>query len=698
MLKQTHFLPFTKTKIFFLFFGFWLLVFGFPVFQNFSEGEWLFHSTVSAQINQPHYTLIVNQVRGTECCDVGSVESLQQQIDKLQSLELPATFTIRYDALKNPDFVNQLKQLDSTQFEVGGFLEITPSLAQDSQVNYDGNDSNWYEAQHVFLIGYDQTDRQKLLDTYMNQFKADFGHYPTTTTAWMIDSWSLQYLAETYGVEVHQLTREQMGTDSYSLYGGPPHYPYWPSSNWPLIPASEPNNLPLIVRQTITDPVMNYGDPTNSYTSQPNDYGQRKMTIDYFTKLFKQAHSQPTENYTFALIGLENSMPDEIQTEFFHQLEIVKEWTQETDTSRVVTSQYFSQLLTSANQPDIQLYAGQYGDENIEKAWWITTPQYRIRLRLSKDQLYVSDFRIYDAAFTDPYQNTKATSFGWWVVPFLVDGSRYFNGDESFNFETLANDTLQNRKPDDLEPTRWVLLDQIGKPLEVSKHGQEIWFTVEGKKVALFQSNALYFTIQTQAQQNSIVGTTIHDLVWKSVSGQTAWALVPNGKLDSLSGYKIQLADNLDLTAERENKYPLLFPELKNTAVDPEQSSIYINNAYAIAGQNPVRLVYYPKDAYQYPVQISSYPQLETLPEVDSMSSQKQHGRNGMVFLDFSNDEPLATTAKITQDAFHEELTIYFAPNCKDQPVYCLQHPRQSWWYLRAIVGNKWRSWKADHN
>ncbi len=651
-----------------------------------------------AQTEPPHYTLIVNQVRGTECCDVGSAESLYQQIEKLKALEFAATFTIRYDALKNPDFVNQLKELDSIQFEVGGFLEITPSLAQESQVAYDGNETNWYEAQHAFLIGYDQTDRQKLLDTYMAQFKSDFGQYPTTTTAWMIDSWSLQYLAEKYGVKVHQLTREQMGTDSYSLYGGPPHYPYWPSPNWPLIPSAEKNNLPLIIRQTITDPVMNYGDPTNSYTSQPNDYGQRKVTIDYFTKLLKQAHNQPTNNYTFALIGLENSMPAEVQTEFFNQLDIVKDWTKDSFQNQVITANQFHQWLTQQTQPPIQVYAGQFGEEGIEKAWWITTPKYRARVRLSKDQLYISDFRLYDATFSDPYQDTKATSFGWWVAPFLVDGSRYFYHDDSFNFDTLANDTLLDRKPDDLSPTRWLLNSHQTGNMEMSQHGSEVWLTSDNQPVIIFQPNQIFMDVEKPELTNSILASTIQQFSWKSADGQTAWELVETDKKESLTGYQLKIHDQIDLATERTQKYPLLFPELKNTPVDADQSSIYINNRYAIAGQNPVRLVYYPRDKYQYPVQISSYPQLETNPEVESMSSQKQHGRNGMVFLDFYNQEPLATTAKVTQDAFHQELKIYFAPNCKDQVTYCLEHPRQGWWYLRALIGNKWRAWKAANN
>jgi hypothetical protein len=58
------------------------------------------------------------------------------------------------------------------------------------------------------------------------------------------------------------------------------------------------------------------GDDSSSFTSQPNDYALRKADFSYFEHLFLQAHSQNSNQDTFALIGLENSMPSEVQTEF----------------------------------------------------------------------------------------------------------------------------------------------------------------------------------------------------------------------------------------------------------------------------------------------------------------------------------------------------------------------------------------------
>jgi hypothetical protein len=112
------------------------------------------------------------------------MSNLKLQIETALKLQLPTTFTLRYDVLKNQSFLNLIKNYQNNpNLEWGGFLEITPELAKDAGVQYKGDGSNWYEAQFVYLIGYNQEERQKILETYMNKFKTIFGDYPKTTTA-----------------------------------------------------------------------------------------------------------------------------------------------------------------------------------------------------------------------------------------------------------------------------------------------------------------------------------------------------------------------------------------------------------------------------------------------------------------------------------------------------------------------------------
>ncbi|PIY80614.1 MAG: hypothetical protein COY80_01975, partial [Candidatus Pacebacteria bacterium CG_4_10_14_0_8_um_filter_42_14] len=99
----------------------------------------LSHKTFAA--DQPHFTIILNQVRGEECCDAGSVANFRSQLEKLAELNLPAQFALRTDALENPEFVSLAKEYP--QFNYGALLEITPELATQADVIYKGKPDQW---------------------------------------------------------------------------------------------------------------------------------------------------------------------------------------------------------------------------------------------------------------------------------------------------------------------------------------------------------------------------------------------------------------------------------------------------------------------------------------------------------------------------------------------------------------------------
>ena len=657
----------------------------------------LFILTFGIIFSQPvlaadHTTLIINQVRGTECCSPGNVVNLKLQLDTVSQLSLPSTFTLRYDVLKNPEFLRLIKKYQANpNLEWGAFLEITQELAQDAGVNYSGNESNWYEAQFAYLIGYSLSDRKKILETYMESFKKVFDNYPKITTAWMIDPFSLQLLKNQYGVLLHQITREQMGVDSYTLYGGPVHYPYYPSQNWALVPASQNNeNMPIIVRQTITDPVYNYGDDSSSFTSQPNDYALRKADFSYFEHLFLQAHSQNPNQDTFALLGLENSMPSETQVEFIKQLNFVKKYQQEHQDQQVLLAKDFAEFFSNKNaiNQKLSVYEGQDQKNTNEKAWWITTPHYRLRLRLSDKELFISDLRVYDDSFADPYSDKAAKKLGWWIVPFIIDGSRYPANDQSLQFDLLNNDSLTELKRTELKAGRLILDQKIDlKTLKIDVNDREFKISNEDQVLAIFDDQKIALTKRVIDQTNNAL--------LEKIKKEGVWQLEKTASQDDLDVFeiKVKVQDKL-LEEMRQKHYPLLFPELSEHSLNAKTTYLHKNNRFAMAGRNPVRLVLFPKDQYGYPVTLKTEPKITVADKIDSVEVKAQHGQNGMLFLDFMNSKPLKTSVTITKDGFSETLNIYFAPNCKSDLKYCATHLRQATWYLRNFLGDKWRMLK----
>ncbi len=107
---------------------------------------------------KPHYNLIINQVRGHDCCQPGSIDHLEQQLNSLEQYNLTANFVLRYDALSHPETIQLLQ---NSPHQLGGYLEIIPSLAQTANVDYQDDESNWYQAQHTYLVGYAQPERKK---------------------------------------------------------------------------------------------------------------------------------------------------------------------------------------------------------------------------------------------------------------------------------------------------------------------------------------------------------------------------------------------------------------------------------------------------------------------------------------------------------------------------------------------------------
>lgn len=389
----------------------------------------LFIFPINSFAKEKPQVVFINQIRGEECCSIGSLENLQKQVEVFEKYRIPSFFTLRYDALTNQDYVNYLKQeIDRypNVIKLGLLIEITPQLAHNSGVQYRSTVDRWFEAQNVFTIGYQKEDRKKIIDHLLKTFKNKFGHYPVLTSAWMIDSETLNYLHQNYGVIAHQITREQWGIDSYTLYGGPPHYPYPASKNWSFIPDFKEKNPLLIVRQTVTDPLYNYGEVNKSYTSQPNDYLNAGLDFQYFKDLIDQAlFEQKTTG--FALLGLENANEEKYQDEYIKQIN------------------YINQLKDRINFPNLRLLSDFWSKQKTtyyqgrdlvnktnNQAEFVTTPDYRERRRYSNGKTYITDYRYFHSDLIDPYSDYVAKKHGYWIVPYAFDFSHVYKPESIF--------------------------------------------------------------------------------------------------------------------------------------------------------------------------------------------------------------------------------------------------------------------------
>ncbi len=675
-----------------------------------------FAHTVTAYDNA---VVIINQVRGDEVGDLGKLEYLMQQVKAVEDNHLKANFTIRYDAL-NFRFSSFLKSLDPETLQLGAFLEVTPSLANDAGVKYTGTKFNWYQAQHSYTEGYSLADRRKILDTYMKKFLVTFGYYPKLVTAWLMDSYSINYLHEQYGVLAQQITREQWGTDSYTLSGGPIHYPYFASTNWSFIPTSQQTGV-LVLRQTGADPLYNYGDNTNSFTTQPNDYSIANRGFSYFNDLKKQFFNQQHNSFGFLLLGLENSMDQKYQDEFTKQLVSLKN-----DGVTTFTATDFFEYFKNKQEIVTGVQGRDLVNQSNLQAFWINAGSYRARLLLKDNKLYLSDLRVFNSSLVDPYNDYQAKQLAFWVTPFIFNASQLYtinSNDQELVVDKLEKKYLTALKQKVLGSIRKKYLPEFQNDnLEMQSSQNDTKTLFDGielfnqiEKVTGFTRNndgSLSLSFKTVNDElKTIQFFSDHfqtNFLIKKINLSNPFYSVVREK----NSYKITFADLLKLNIDcnnnncqfgfkevtnsnfiklREDFYPYFFPEVKARKLSSKESVFYAHNKYAIADKNPVGLVFIPKDSNGFPVRYEDKVSVQVNPEVKRVITRTPK-HNGTTFIDIVSDKIGKYEVKFKlANSFSKETTIYFAPNCKERLVYCVLHPVELKWYLSSMLITKLR-------
>lgn len=259
------------------------------------------------------FVTIVNPVRGLEFWDLKDqkpVDAVSGQMQILNNFSIPATWLMRFDSLNDLTLVDVLRKAELSH-EKGLLLEITPALAEAAGVTYHQTPS-WHFAGSVFLTGYSQGDREKLIDTDFNKFKSIWGYYPVSVGAWWVDGYSLEYMYKKYGISGCLIVADQYTTDNYQIWGQYFGTPYYPNKFNALVPAqNNESKIPVVVSQWAQrDPVNGYGSSVidSTYSVQANDYiPYHKLDTKYFSKLLDIYLDTKLNPFSQLTVGLENS-------------------------------------------------------------------------------------------------------------------------------------------------------------------------------------------------------------------------------------------------------------------------------------------------------------------------------------------------------------------------------------------------------
>ncbi|MDH5532864.1 MAG: hypothetical protein OEX81_00355 [Candidatus Pacebacteria bacterium] len=651
--------------------------------------------------------IFINHVRGEECCDKGSLDNFELQLKTFSDLELPAFFSLRYDALTDPQYQKLIKKYYKNDlFQFGVMLEVTPQLATNSFVEYKDTPENWFQAQNAFLIGYEQNDRIALMDTLIESYENLFDHEPEFSTAWQVDTFSLNYLQKEHGLLMHQIAREQWGLDSYTLDGGPPHYPYLASNKWAFNPDFSDNENLLIVRHTIDDSLYTYGDNTSAFTSQPNDYSLDKKDFGYFEKLLDQVLNQ-THQIGFANLGLENSMATQYQKEYIKQIEKINKFVKE---GRVSVVDNIKSLKSIYQSDKITIHEGNDLISNSKnKSFWITTPKYRIRLRFAGERVLITDLRVYHPHLEDPYLDTQAVNKGYFITPYLINDGIDFpqiktaSKVQKFLKIPMINSFQAEPKKDVNSQNNYLQFPNVTDFDSIKIPAKNTITYLNNDRNITFNFNQDAFEIKEISNAEIDYSGKNFDLNPISFSknnngGELSWKSGKDKSLrthweckEMICHFEFELTPQL-FPQMIETQYPFIFPEKKIRELDKDKTIIYAHNRYAIAGRNPVRIVLVPQDKNGFPTSTKEEVIVTTTPQAKHVRIENQTASREYQFVDVNHEKPEAIKLNLQLDDINlPTQTIFFAPNCKKEIKYCITHPKQSWWFIKTVFEDKVR-------
>lgn len=395
----------------------------------------LFPKEVEAFARETFLT-ISEPIRGPESWQIPSQDPLalpSLQYNEATKAAVPVTWMLRFDAVKDATMSAFFEQVieHSPGHDLGAFLEITPKLASLVDVPYPSGHSV-FDADRIFLSGYRQEDRIKLIDGYMSAFKDRFGFYPRSVGAWHIDSFSLEYLRKKYSVLTALICDDQYATDGYRLWGGYLGSPYIPSKSNVLVPSKDKNDRIdiVVVRWAQRDLFNSYGAGAESaYSVQVNDYLGHHQNTAYFSRLLDQYLQTDLNEFTHVNLGLENDYSLKLyRSELLNTNSLIKQLLTQGKLKAVTLQELGNFVLTFYPQSS-PVYLYQATDPTLRRPGtniWYQSPFYRLGINTASGAASIIDLRIYnDRIYEDHYVTQNVSNKLFLEVPAAVDTVKY---------------------------------------------------------------------------------------------------------------------------------------------------------------------------------------------------------------------------------------------------------------------------------
>jgi len=392
------------------------------------------------------------------------------------------------------------------------------------------------------------------------------------------------------------------------------------------------------------------------------------------------------------VLGIENSMDMHFQQEFVQQLSFLSSIREEykniftVKTARVASEEAPPTIGITYGKRDINAM-----DSNDGETWWVTTPTYRARLLHKNDALLLTDLRMYDESFTDPYEDRALpTSHGYWIVPFAIDGSRIRTQEDviqiprnwlekfmfSFrgkNFRTTSD--TSNVFPDIHASPLALRFPNVQGNIQIEKtpEGYRFFYTSLDGEVSLYLGN----------EDITYVGK--HNPVWNDEQKRASMPLdVEIIQTPTPVGIRITLKHITHQIS------PWTFPEENTSPMSTNTSFAYIHNIVSRFGRNPIRIVVGIRDTYGRVAQLHRDPEVQCNGAACGWKHITLDSSKGMYFFDVYPQKPGIVRLSLTLDDQGIVLgKAWSTYDCSRQKLHCMLFPHDGFGYAVNALFNR---------
>ncbi len=368
---------------------------------------------------------IMNFVRYIDERWEGSVDGLYSvtasQLEMLNEFGLENTFLLQYDALVDSRYQKLFKEQATEKTELGLWYEIVEPLTTACGLPYN-SENGWKWDWHIipgFSMAYAPEEREKLADEAMRKFKEIFGYYPKTIGCWVIDTYTINYLAEHYNISAFAICRDQYEIDAYTLVGGYFNQAYYPSKNNMFTPAQTEEmqvNVPLF-RLLGPCPIHNYegrkylseglNDCIPISTLEPTSIlGENEQAVDWFYETY---YKNEDLGFSYAQLGQENSMGFRLMAPLRMQIEKIQQLNDVTIQKMCDTGEMFKK--TYKHTPATSVVAlSNWDTEDIQSAYYDCC-NYTANVMRFEDRVFIRSLYLFDENVKDNYLEDTCASF-----------------------------------------------------------------------------------------------------------------------------------------------------------------------------------------------------------------------------------------------------------------------------------------------